>query len=62
MSANDRDSGANAEVIYQIVSQFPSQPQGMFSINPKSGQISTAKSIDYEVTTDVLLVVKATGW
>lgn len=61
VSANDRDSGPNAEVIYDIVSQFPSQPPDMFSINPKSGQISTATNIDYEVTTGVLLVVKAIG-
>ena len=61
VTAEDADSGQNGEVIYEIVSQFPGQPRDMFSINPKTGEIRTATTIDYEITTGVLLVIKATG-
>lgn len=55
------DSGPNSEIVYKIVAQYPAQPTDLFSINPKSGQIRTAKSVDYERTSSVFLVVKATG-
>lgn len=61
VTAQDKDSGQNGEVIYEIVKQFPASEQRMFSINPKTGHISTATTIDYEHTPSVLLVIKATG-
>lgn len=61
VSASDMDSGPNSEIIYKIAAQYPEQPRDLFSIDPNTGQLKTSTSVDYERTSSVFLVVKATG-
>ncbi|XP_076316217.1 fat-like cadherin-related tumor suppressor homolog isoform X4 [Tachypleus tridentatus] len=54
--ARSKDTGVNAEITYSIVS---GNDFGRFTIHPKSGVISVAKSLDYEDIKDYFLTIEA---
>ncbi|XP_031561240.1 protein dachsous-like [Actinia tenebrosa] len=56
VKATDADLGANAAVRYQIVS---GNTQGLFSINPSSGLITTSGFLDYEKQRKYTLEISA---
>ncbi|KAK3100154.1 hypothetical protein FSP39_015442 [Pinctada imbricata] len=56
-TATDRDSGPNGTVQYTIESQRPDK--GYLTVDPNTGKLSIAKSIDYEETRQLSLTVKA---
>uniref|UniRef100_A0A0P4WGF4 Cadherin domain-containing protein n=1 Tax=Scylla olivacea TaxID=85551 RepID=A0A0P4WGF4_SCYOL len=54
--AVDRDGGENGRVTYTILS---GNTYGTFDINKTTGQVFTARQVDYELTTEYMLQVKA---
>lgn len=56
VKANDLDSGKNGEIMYKIISY---ESPYVFVIDPKSGQIRTNKSFDYENATSYTFGVTA---
>ncbi|NXG48575.1 PCDA2 protein, partial [Psilopogon haemacephalus] len=48
VNATDPDEGLNKEFSYSIVSAVPSGSKGLFSIDPKTGEIRLTKALDYE--------------
>ncbi|XP_040187919.1 protocadherin-23 [Rana temporaria] len=60
VSANDIDSGENAEIIYSIVS---GNDEGFFTIDPRNGTVTLVYHLDYEAAMIYTLIIKATdGW
>uniref|UniRef100_A0A8C7ZZX1 Protocadherin-16 n=1 Tax=Oryzias sinensis TaxID=183150 RepID=A0A8C7ZZX1_9TELE len=58
--ATDRDgSGANSAIKYSILHQSPSTP-GLLTLDPVTGILSLGHKLDYETTSTLILVVKAT--
>ncbi|XP_051253122.1 protocadherin-16-like [Dicentrarchus labrax] len=58
--ATDKDgSGPNSELRYSILHQWPNTP-GLLTLDPSSGVLSLAQEVDHEVTSNLILVVKAT--
>lgn len=58
--ATDKDgSGPNSELKYSILHQWPNTP-GLLTLNPSTGVLSLAQELDHEVTSNLILVVKAT--
>ncbi|XP_053728138.1 protocadherin-16-like [Synchiropus splendidus] len=58
--ATDKDgSGPNSEPTYSILHQWPNTP-GQLSLDPTTGVLSLEKELDHEVTSSLILVVKAT--
>lgn len=58
--ATDRDgSGANSAIKYSILHQSPSTP-GLLTLDPVTGILSLGRKLDYETTSTLVLVVKAT--
>lgn len=54
--AVDRDAGENGRVTYTILS---GNTYGTFDINKTTGQVFTARQVDYELATEYMLQVKA---
>ena len=54
--ATDLDAGTNAEITYEITGGMH---KGNFSINPKTGLITTARALDYETLAKYELTVTA---
>ncbi|XP_023211773.1 fat-like cadherin-related tumor suppressor homolog [Centruroides sculpturatus] len=56
VAATSRDSGINAEISYSLI-----DGNGLvdFTIHPKSGIISVAKSLDYETVHEYMLIIQA---
>ncbi|XP_006824531.1 cadherin EGF LAG seven-pass G-type receptor 2 [Saccoglossus kowalevskii] len=54
--ATDRDEGTNAEIRYSMVG---GHSQGHFAIDSFSGQITVISRIDYEITSNYRLVIRA---
>uniref|UniRef100_A0A8C5E6S0 Protocadherin-16 n=1 Tax=Gouania willdenowi TaxID=441366 RepID=A0A8C5E6S0_GOUWI len=58
--AEDKDgSGPNSELTYSMTRQSPNIP-GLFALDPSTGVLSLAQKLDHEVTSSLILVVKAT--
>ncbi|KAK5868901.1 hypothetical protein PBY51_009876 [Eleginops maclovinus] len=58
--ATDKDgSGPNSELKYSILHQWPNTP-GLLYLDPDTGVLSLGQVLDHEVTTNLILVVKAT--
>ncbi|XP_045930685.1 protocadherin-16-like [Micropterus dolomieu] len=58
--ATDKDgSGPNSELRYSILHQWPNNP-GLLTLNPSTGVLSLSHELDHEVTSNLILVVKAT--
>ncbi|XP_044210752.1 protocadherin-16-like [Thunnus albacares] len=58
--ATDKDgSGPNSELRYSILQQWPNTP-GLLTLDPSTGVLSLAQELDHEVTSNLILVVKAT--
>ncbi|XP_035010290.2 protocadherin-16-like [Hippoglossus stenolepis] len=58
--AVDKDgSGPNSEVRYSILQQWPDTP-GLLHLDPSSGVLSLSQELDHEVTSNLILVIKAT--
>ncbi|KAM8903146.1 protocadherin-16-like [Spinachia spinachia] len=58
--ATDKDaSGPNSELRYSIFHQWPNTP-GLLTLNPSTGVLSLGPELDHEVTSNLILVVKAT--
>ncbi|XP_041849765.1 protocadherin-16-like [Melanotaenia boesemani] len=58
--ATDKDgSGPNSELAYSILHQWPNTP-GLLTLNPITGVLSLGRELDHEVTSTLILVVKAT--
>ncbi|XP_015250325.1 PREDICTED: protocadherin gamma-A2-like isoform X7 [Cyprinodon variegatus] len=55
VSASDADKGANAQITYSI----SAQDYGLFKINPKSGEVTLNKKIDYEKTKNYQVIILA---
>ncbi|XP_053552799.1 protocadherin-16-like, partial [Bombina bombina] len=56
--ATDADQGSNGEITYEI-NRRQSDPEGFFTIHPKSGLIQLSKPLDYETRKAHELVVQA---
>lgn len=54
--ATSRDTGVNAQITYTIAA---GNEHGKFSIDPSSGVISVAETMDYEISQDYFLTVQA---
>ncbi|XP_054244986.1 protocadherin alpha-3-like [Indicator indicator] len=48
VNATDPDEGLNKEFAYSIVSAVPGGSRGLFSIDPKTGEIRLTTALDYE--------------
>ncbi|KAK1900595.1 Protocadherin-16, partial [Dissostichus eleginoides] len=58
--ATDKDgSGPNSELKYSILHQWPNTP-GLLYLDSDTGVLSLGQVLDHEVTTNLILVVKAT--
>nr|XP_020468749.1 protocadherin-16-like [Monopterus albus] len=58
--AIDKDgSGPNSELSYSILQQWPNTP-GLLTLNPFTGVLSLGQELDHELTSNLILVVKAT--
>lgn len=58
--ATDKDgSGLNSELKYSILQQWPNTP-GLLILDPVTGILSLGHKLDHEVTSTMILVVKAT--
>uniref|UniRef100_A0A669BKZ6 Protocadherin-16 n=1 Tax=Oreochromis niloticus TaxID=8128 RepID=A0A669BKZ6_ORENI len=58
--ATDKDgSGTNSKLVYSILQQWPNTP-GLLTLDPSTGVLSLGQKLDYEVTPNLILVVKAT--
>lgn len=58
--AVDKDgSGPNSELRYSILQQWPDTP-GLLTLDPSTGVLSLGQELDHEVTSNLLLVIKAT--
>uniref|UniRef100_A0A3P8SRX2 Protocadherin-16 n=1 Tax=Amphiprion percula TaxID=161767 RepID=A0A3P8SRX2_AMPPE len=58
--ATDKDgSGPNSELVYSVLHQWPNTP-GLLALEPSTGILSLGQKLDYEVTKNLILVVKAT--
>uniref|UniRef100_A0A8C6NV07 Protocadherin-16 n=1 Tax=Nothobranchius furzeri TaxID=105023 RepID=A0A8C6NV07_NOTFU len=58
--ATDKDgSGPNSELVYSILHQWPNTP-GLLTLDPITGVLSLGRKLDHEVTSSLILVVKAT--
>lgn len=58
--ATDNDgSGPNSDLTYSIIHQWPDTP-GLLNLDPSTGVLSLAQELDHEVTSNLILVVKAT--
>ncbi|XP_045202941.2 protein dachsous-like [Mercenaria mercenaria] len=57
-TATDADSGINGTIKYAIINS--SQDLKLFQIDPYSGKLSIARTIDYEQVKMVTLIIKAT--
>uniref|UniRef100_A0A3Q1FH58 Protocadherin-16 n=1 Tax=Acanthochromis polyacanthus TaxID=80966 RepID=A0A3Q1FH58_9TELE len=58
--ATDKDgSGPNSELVYSILHQWPNTP-GLLTLEPSTGILSLGQKLDYEIITNLILVVKAT--
>uniref|UniRef100_A0AAX7TEQ5 Protocadherin-16 n=1 Tax=Astatotilapia calliptera TaxID=8154 RepID=A0AAX7TEQ5_ASTCA len=58
--ATDKDgSGSNSKLVYSILQQWPNTP-GLLTLDPSTGVLSLGQKLDYEVTPNLILVVKAT--
>ncbi|XP_073341439.1 protocadherin-16-like [Pagrus major] len=58
--ATDKDgSGPNSELRYSILNQWPNIP-GLLTLDPSTGVLSLGQELDHEVTSNLILVVKAT--
>lgn len=58
--AIDEDgSGPNSEISYFILHQCPDTP-GLLKLDPSTGVLSLEQELDHEVTSNLILVVKAT--
>ncbi|XP_077984698.1 protein dachsous-like [Glandiceps talaboti] len=53
--ATDKDSGNNGKVQYRLVDDF----DGMFSIDPNTGQIQLLRAVDYDTMESYQLVIEA---
>lgn len=58
--AVDKDgSGPNSELRYAILQQWPNTP-GLLTLDPYTGVLSLGQVLDHEVTSNLILVIKAT--
>uniref|UniRef100_A0A8C2ZSL3 Protocadherin-16 n=1 Tax=Cyclopterus lumpus TaxID=8103 RepID=A0A8C2ZSL3_CYCLU len=58
--AIDKDgSGPNSELKYSIFHQWPNTPS-LLTLDPSTGVLSLGQELDHEVTSNLILVVKAT--
>ncbi|KAK2912906.1 protocadherin-16-like [Channa argus] len=58
--AVDKDgSGPNSELRYSIFQQWPNTP-GLLTLDPSTGVLFLGQELDYEVTSNLILVVRAT--
>ena len=48
LSARDRDSGANGDITFKLEDGLPQDFP--FELDPKSGEITVSKGLDYETT------------
>nr|DBA30669.1 TPA: hypothetical protein GDO54_006624 [Pyxicephalus adspersus] len=60
VNATDKDAGTNGQITYSFSKTSGNvHPSGLFSIQPKSGDIKINKKLDYEVTKNYELSVQA---
>ncbi|XP_018422196.1 PREDICTED: protocadherin gamma-B5-like [Nanorana parkeri] len=60
VNATDKDAGTNGEILYSFSKTSGNvHPSGLFSIEPKSGDIKINKMLDYEETRNYELSVQA---
>lgn len=59
-SATDADSGANKELRYGLVSQWPALENAAFAVDSLTGNLIVITPLDYEKIKEFTLVVKAT--
>ncbi|XP_028275922.1 protocadherin-16-like [Parambassis ranga] len=58
--ATDKDgSGPNSELVYSLLHLWPNTP-GLLNLDPSTGVLSLCQKLDYEVTSNLIVVVKAT--
>ncbi|XP_072288446.1 protocadherin beta-16-like [Eucyclogobius newberryi] len=57
VTATDADEGVNSEIIYEI--DHPSDDNQIFTLNPSTGEVRVAKSIDYEKESSYEIQVSA---
>ncbi|XP_075131392.1 protocadherin gamma-B1-like isoform X6 [Leptodactylus fuscus] len=60
LNATDSDEGVNAEITYALIKTLENVDHtGIFSINPKTGEIKINGSLDFEVTKNFELSIEA---
>lgn len=59
-SATDADTGANKEIRYGLVSQWPPLEQPVFSVDSLTGNLILNAGLDYEKIREFTLIVRAT--
>ena len=57
MSATDRDSGTNGQVVYTLL--YAVDVNSKFKVNPNTGSISTETTLDYEQIKQHVLYIRA---
>ena len=57
LSASDRDTGANGDLTYDLVSEFPLT--GSFAVDSLTGALTLAKPLDREERSDYTLILRA---
>lgn len=58
--ATDKDgSGPNSELVYSLLHMWPNTP-GLLNLDPTTGVLALHQKLDYEVTSNLIVVVKAT--
>lgn len=58
-TASDADAGANGELRYSLVRQWPPHPAPSFSVDPLTGTLTLLAPLDFETLREYTLVVKA---
>ncbi|XP_040975344.1 protocadherin alpha-2-like [Aquila chrysaetos chrysaetos] len=64
VNATDPDEGLNSEFYYSIVSSLPAVNRGVFTIDPKTGEIRLTGALDYENVRfhEIQIEARDKGW
>ncbi|XP_039934490.1 protocadherin alpha-2-like [Hirundo rustica] len=60
VNATDADLGSNGEVTYSVSNTFPEKGTNVFLLNPRTGEINLAGTVDYEDIRSYEIQIEAT--